>query len=196
VTPDNIEEPARILVVCSANRCRSPLAGALLQNAIAARGIDAVVATAGFGNEGQFATSTTRRVATARGLDLESHRSRRYDGRLDDIDLVIGMERSHVRDVVVAAPASWPKTYTFKELVRRGEEIGARTEGESLGGWLDRLHAGRRSADMMGSSPDDDVADPVAGTQIEHEETLEELDDLVERFVILAWPESTISWSG
>lgn len=196
MTPNTTEEPARILVVCSANRCRSPLAGALLRDALAARGIDAVVETAGFGNEGEFATSTTRRVATARGLDLEAHRSRRYDGRLDDVDLVIGMERLHVRDLVVAAPSSWSKTYTFKELVRRGESSGPRGDGESLGAWLDRLHTGRRTADMLGSSPDDDVADPVGGTQIEHEETVAELDDLVQRFVALAWPDSTIRWSA
>ena len=51
-------------------------------------------------------------------------------------DLVLGMERRHVREAVVLLPEIMPKAFTLKELVRRGEEFGARTRGRSLEDWL------------------------------------------------------------
>src|SRR5439155_17823810 len=71
-----------ILVVCTANRCRSPLAAALLRDEISRRGVAARVDSSGLLEAGHPATEETLDAASALGLDLEDHRS----GQLD-IDL-------------------------------------------------------------------------------------------------------------
>ena len=182
------EPPFRLLAVCTANRCRSPLAGALFARALADRGVDALVLSAGFGENDRPVTPDTRTVAAARGLDLGAHRSRRFDAELAGADLVLAMERLHVRDLVVAEPALWPRCFTLKEAVRRGEAAGPRAADEPFPTWLARLHHGRRSQDLLRTSGDDEVTDPTGGTLVEHVDVADELHDLVVRFVDLAWP--------
>ena len=70
------------------------------------------------------------------------------------------MERRHVREVVVLDQRAWSRAFTLKELVRRASEVGPRASEESLAEWLQRVNAGRRPADLLGQSRDDDVADP------------------------------------
>jgi hypothetical protein len=82
---------------------------------------------------------------------------------LQRADLVLGMERAHVRHAVLLEPEAWPRTFTLKELVRRGEELGSRPPVESPGAWLARAHEGRDRPDMLGDSLLDDVADPYGG---------------------------------
>ena len=91
--------PDRVLVVCSANQCRSPLAGALLVREVAFRGLPVEVLTAGVSTTaGRPATSGTVEAAADLGIDLRSHASRPVDrDLLAGADLVVGMERLHVR---------------------------------------------------------------------------------------------------
>jgi protein-tyrosine phosphatase len=159
-----------------------------MERALEARAVDAQVTTAGFGSSDEPATEASLHVAEARGLDLDDHRSRGFDATMADVDLVLGMERAHVRDVVVAVPGAWPKSFTLKEAVRRAEVVGPRASTAPFAAWVGRLHVGRRSNDLLGSSPDDDVADPTGGPKVEHEEAVDELEGLVRRFVDLAWP--------
>ncbi len=169
----------------------------MFERALAARGVDAVVLTAGFGTGEHPATRNTLVVADRRGLALDKHRSRHFAAELDGVDLVLTMERLHVRDLVVADPNLWPRSFTLKGAVRCAETIGPRGEDEPLSAWLQRLHSGRRSQDLLGTSSDDEVADPAGGPLVEHEETADELEDLVQRFVDLAWPAATaIAWSN
>ena len=56
------------------------------------------------------------------GVDVSEHRSRRLEaGTMVNVDLVIGMERKHVREAVVLRPEAWPRSFTLRELVRRGD---------------------------------------------------------------------------
>ena len=179
----------RILVICSANRCRSPLAAALLRDHLVGRSPEAHVASAGFGDAGAPATSATVEAASALGLDLAEHRSRAVESALlVRADLILTMERYHVREVVVQDPDAWDRTFTLKELVRRGEATGVRGAGEGLGEWCARVGTGRERRELLGASVTDDVADPTTGGAAEHERTAEELQDLVTRLVELAWP--------
>ncbi len=68
-----------ILIVCYGNICRSPMAAAVLQRELAARGMEAEysVTSAGVGAvEGLPAAALSQRVASDSGLSLESHRAR------------------------------------------------------------------------------------------------------------------------
>jgi len=124
----------------------------------------------------------------AYGLDISSHRSHVvHAGELAAADLVLGMAREHVRHVVVAAPETWPRTFTLKELVRRGQEVGPRKPGEPVADWLARVHEGRDRMALLGDSPDDDVADPIGGPPQVYAATAALLDQLLGSLVEICW---------
>jgi len=107
----------------------------------------------------------------------------------DDVraaDLVLTMTREHAREIIVMDPGARDRTFTFKEIVRRGE--AAPRGDEPLSAWLARLASRRGPQDLLGSSPLDDVADPVGLPLSAHRTTLVLLDDLADRFVRVAWP--------
>jgi protein-tyrosine-phosphatase len=98
------------------------------------------------------------------------------------------MAREHVREAVLLDPSAWPRSFTFKEFVRRAETVGALRKGQALSDWLATVGAGRRREDLLGWSPDDDVADPIGGGPVEFRATGDELRDLVSRLVALVVP--------
>ncbi len=160
----------------------------LLRAHLAQRGVDAHVHSAGLLMDGQSASPLSVEVMTARGLDLSMHRSRRMTRELLlAADLILGMAREHVRETVVLDPSLWPRTFTLKELVRRGEAVGPRGAHESLADWLARVGQGRRISDLTGSSPDDDVADPYGGPRTAYERMATELDGLIDRLVTVGF---------
>ncbi len=101
--------------------------------------------------------------------------------------LILGMAREHVREAVVLDPALWPRTFTLKELVRRGEASGPRRADEPLADWLARVGQGRRLSDLTGSSVDDDIEDPIGMPRSSYERMARELDDLTGRLVAVAF---------
>lgn len=124
----------------------------------------------------------------ARGLDISEHRSQTLSPvLLRAANLVIGMAREHVREAVVQAPDVFPRTFTLKELVRRGEEVGPRDADEPFEQWLARVHAGRSSKDLMGVSVEDDVKDPIGLPRGAYVTMVSELDDLTSRLFWLGW---------
>ena len=160
----------------------------LLRSRFTSLGVVARVASAGVLREGQPAHPHGVDVLRGRGLDMTEHRSLGISPvLLTSADVVLGMAREHVREAVVMAPAVWPRTFTLKELVRRGEAAGPRRSDEELADWLARVHQGRKVADLSGSSPDDDIADPIGSPRPAYERLALELDDLVDRMVAVAF---------
>ena len=173
-----------ILLLCTGNICRSPMAEGILRHRLEELGVDATVHSAGLLDLGREASGPAVEVMGERGVDLSSHRSRQMARELIiDADLVICMERVHVREAVLLDPPSFPKIFTLKELVRRGAMTGPRGPEESLAAWLARAHHGRRAADHLGSSNDDDVEDPIGRSRDFYVRTANELEDLLDRLV-------------
>ena len=186
-----IEPSVDILILCTGNICRSPMAEALLRDRLRDRGIDASVSSAGLSFDDRPATDDAIQVATGYGLDLRNHRSRMLAPELvEKADLVITMERLHAREAIVLADGALSKTFTLKELVRRARAEGHRAPGESLEEWLVRVNAGRKAMDLMGESSDDDVADPYLSSSKVYAACIAELDELVRELVNLAWPQA------
>ena len=90
----------KILLVCTGNTCRSPLAEVLLRRALAEAGVEDVqVSSAGTGTlGGDPASEGSYLVALENGLDLAAHRSRAVTRELlAEVDLALTMSRSHLR---------------------------------------------------------------------------------------------------
>ncbi len=148
-------------------------------------GVPAHVHSAGLLHDGRRAEGVE--VLSAMGFDTSAHRSRRMTvDMLDGADLVLCMAREHLREAVLLSPSAWPRSFTLKEIVRRGEQAGPRPPGQPFDEWLAKLHAGRERASLLGWSGDDDIADPIGGTRSVYERTAQEIQDLVDRLVDLA----------
>jgi protein-tyrosine phosphatase len=164
------------------------MAEGLLRDRLARLGVDARVHSAGLLFDDHRASDDAVAVLADRGIDIADHRSSKIAAdRVLGADLVLGLTREHVREVALLAPAALSKAFTLKELVRRGEAVGARMPGESIATWLSRAVTGRSRADILGSSDDDDVADPIGRPRDFYEATLAELTDLVDRLVSLVF---------
>jgi protein-tyrosine-phosphatase len=164
------------------------MAEALLRHRAADAGVDLQVHSAGLLEDGRAATSDGIDVMAARGIDTSGHLSRRMTVEmLEAADLVVAMAREHVREAVILVPECWARAFTLKELVRRGEDAGPLSPGQSLADWVAKVHAGRNRADLLGTSDVDDVADPVGRGRAVYERTADELDDLTRRLASLLW---------
>src|SRR5690606_15088095 len=93
-----------ILLVCSGNTCRSPLAAAMLRAALAERPApgEVRVGSAGTGAwDGAPASEGSYLVALERGLDLSTHRARMLTTQLvREADLILTMTTAHSHRVI------------------------------------------------------------------------------------------------
>jgi len=164
------------------------MAQAMLSARLSALGVPGPVASAGLLGGGRTPPPPVISVMAARGIDVAGHRSRAVTAAdLAAADLILGLAREHVRHAAVLQPAAWPRAFTIRELVRRGQQAGPRAPGEPLGDWLARAADGRRRADLLGRRPADDVADPAGGPLRGYQEAADLLDQLTRDLVELGW---------
>lgn len=155
-----------ILVVCTGNTCRSPMAEALLRDELAKLGFDARVHSAGTLAWRGGASAGARAAMAERAIDLSAHRSRRLDpDMVRDADLVLGMTRTHVWSSATHVPDAADRIFLPGELARLGEAEGPRRAHESVGEWAARVSR-RRADPRVPGHPQDEVPDP-AGEPVE-----------------------------
>lgn len=171
--------PARILVVCTANICRSPIAERLLAAYLTRGGLDAQVEVTSAGTHarpGHQAADGMLRIAEEWGLELASHRSRRVEEPLvSRQELVITMEDAHRTVVSRLAAGVGSRTFTMTELAALVDAAPPSSPGLSaaVAGW----HAARARTSL--DAPD--VADPYGGSTQDYETAAWQLVRLVER---------------
>lgn len=110
---------AHILIVCTANICRSPVAEALLRDRLQQRGQgDWVVGSAGtWAHWARGASEYSVEVLRQDGYDITGHRARMIDETLlDEADLVLCMERGHVEALQVEFPRYATKIKLLSEM--------------------------------------------------------------------------------
>jgi protein-tyrosine-phosphatase len=132
------DQPAlrSVLLICTANQCRSPMAEALLKAVAAQRGeVERwQVQSAGTWTEpGRPATPLAQAVLQRRNLDLSAHRSRPLDaGLLAEAALVLVMTRHHQESIRIEFPEVSGKIYLLSQLIGRTFDID-----DPYGGSLD-----------------------------------------------------------
>lgn len=153
--------PAEVLLVCRANRCRSPFAAAIATRFGEGRALR--FSSAGLLPAGHPVPQAGLDLARRRGYDLGAHRSRTVaDGDLDGADLILTMGRDQARDLLADRDDLWPRLFTLKQF-SRWIAAHPRPVDEPLRPWLERTAADRSRATVVGVDPADDVADPLAG---------------------------------
>jgi protein-tyrosine-phosphatase len=181
-----------LLLVCTANQCRSPMGEGLLRSLIASQNLSARALSAGLLPSGSPATADAVKVMAERGIDITGHLSRQVTVQIvEQADLVICMAREHVREVAVLGPAMFAKTFTLKELLGLSSIAGPRQPGESLEGWLARLAPHRRREELLGVGLDlaYDVEDPIGTSTGRYRATADELQELLGELAVRLWPE-------
>jgi protein-tyrosine phosphatase len=173
--------PYRVLVVCTANVCRSPMGAGLLAARAAERGLELQVTSAGTRAAGLPVDPMAVRAAADLGVDIAAHEPRRITTAIvadEGTDLVLTMTRGHLRDVAVMGRQTFARTFTLREAVRRLQGI-SRMPGLDLPARVAAAAEGRRPADLMRDDPNDDVADPYGTGQAAVSRTAGEIDRLV-----------------
>ena len=155
--------PARILMVCTGNICRSTMAHAILEQAAARAGVDVVVDSAGVSDEeaGNPIDRRAARVLRDAGYTVPDHRARQISaGELGEWDLVLAMTSRHL-----------------SVLERLAERVGVEHEGAPAS--VADLRQGPRVCLYRDHDPEGsgDVPDPWYGG---HQDFLDTLD-VIER---------------
>lgn len=130
----------QVLVVCTGNTCRSPMAEGILRSLLTPE-LDGQVTVVSAGTnamEGVPATAHAVETAAAAGIDLRQHRARRLSVEmLRESDLVLCMEPSHVTTAKGLAPGVADRVHL---ITRHGAESrGAEAAGvaDPIGGAAD-----------------------------------------------------------
>lgn len=170
----------RVLVVCTGNLCRSPLAAALLSRRLVDAGVGAHVSSAGTGApQGRQPDRKLLKVAAEHGLDLAEHRShrlRRTD--LDAADLVLVMTREQQRQVVRLDPDAGARTVALRPAAWKARMMSGRRL--ALPDWVDGLAADVPEAERPRSSRADDIPDPVGRSLRHYRAMADEVDSLTQ----------------
>ncbi|MEC9355964.1 MAG: low molecular weight protein arginine phosphatase [Gemmatimonadota bacterium] len=149
-----VEQPLRLLFVCTGNTCRSPMAEVIARNEIEQRGWNSVeVRSAGIAAfDTAAASSGALRAAEAHGLDLTGHRATFLTKKVAAwADLILVMSTAHFMSVT---------------------ELGAGGISSLITSFADEREGGGIS---------ESVPDPVGGTEQEYLETFDLIRDLVDK---------------
>lgn len=153
-----------VLVVCEANRARSPVLAQLLRREVERRGLSERISVtdAGLrGRPGDPLLPSVQRAVRNLELGLDEHRSALWDPGAPDPGLVLTMTEDQRHTLVRARPHTLSRTYTVKEAVRLLESSRWDPRWEGTSELTTQLH--RLRPLVPAPREREDVADPARG---------------------------------
>jgi protein-tyrosine phosphatase len=178
------ESPFEIVILCTGNRFRSPIAEGMIRTL--AVGVPVRVSSLGLVDVGPVPPLPEALEEAARiGLDITSHRARPLAGQdLGQTDLLLGFERIHVASAVVDAGALHERAFTLPELVELLEEIEPPPSGDPVARARSVIaFAGDQRRSLPAPSLLPEVRDPWGGPPDLYVETAERVVDLCAELV-------------
>jgi len=110
----------KVLLVCTGNTCRSPMAEALFRRMLEERGYsnEYTCSSAGvYAYEGDEASYEAVQVMKKVGLDISEHYAKTLDyDSIRDSYIILTMTREHKRMILDVFPEAADKVFTLKEL--------------------------------------------------------------------------------
>ena len=108
-----------VLVVCVGNVCRSPVGERMLANACPDLRIESAGINALAGNE---ASKDSAEVAAENGVSVEGHVARQFTAEMAaGFDLILVLEKGHMKITAEQAPASTGKTMLFGQWIGQAD---------------------------------------------------------------------------
>ena len=179
-----------VLVVCTANHCRSPMAEQLLRAAV----------TEQFGDEnswhiGSAGTDVDRIrpmhqfaevVLNERAVLVSGHQAVEVTrDRILQADLILAAARQHRAVLVTMAPPALGRTFTIRQFARLADQVGpiSAADPAELGRRL--VAEAKFARGMLQPVPveEDDVADPIGRPISVFRECADQLEDSVRRIL-------------
>jgi protein-tyrosine-phosphatase len=124
-----------VLIICTANQCRSPMAMALLRSKTGESPGEWKIESAGtWAVEGAPANQKTQQVLAELGLDLRDHKSRMVTGEmLAAFNLILVMEPGHKEALEIEFPAAANRVFLLSEMIGLSftitDPVGGEIEG-------------------------------------------------------------------
>ncbi len=116
-----------VLLVCSANICRSPMAERLLARLMAQAGDQDRLRVASAGTwcaAGEPATPEACQALEEVGLSLADHRSRCLNQQLvDTADLILVMTQAHLQDILLRFLRARDKTFLLSQMAGETRDV-------------------------------------------------------------------------
>ena len=196
---DHDTPPLRLLFICTANRCRSPMAEVLARQALERRGIAAQVISAGRMSSGCEASPGAVDAMSRQGLDLRHHHSTQLDqGTLAAADLILVMERQHLADVFEIEPSAIGRAFTlgeFPDLLKASADTPSLATDDPASR-IALAHQRRAPARILAVDPSSDIADPMGRRRSAYRRTARHIDHLIDATFELLYPEQPGARNG
>ncbi|MBB6638057.1 low molecular weight protein arginine phosphatase [Cohnella thailandensis] len=184
----------RVLIVCTGNTCRSPMAEAMLRSLTEERGLDVEVRSAGVSTvDGLPVSPNAAETLRKRGVKKPSGSTSLTGEGTKWADLILTMTAGHKRAVLEKYPEAEVKTFTLKEFALKDDPVmDDLAEAERLfAEYQTRRALGKelpqedreRLAELQRRLPSFDIADPYGGPLEVYERCAEEIMDALKRSV-------------
>ena len=116
-----------ILLVCTGNLCRSPMAAGLLRQRLAEEGLDTrhqVISAGVWAVDGHPASENAVAVMAERGIDISDHIAHTITaGDVAEADLILAMSREHAQMICHTWPQYAWKVYRLSEMAGKRKDI-------------------------------------------------------------------------
>ena len=186
------DRPFSVLMVCTGNICRSPLAEQLLIAALEPAGIPLRVTSAGTrALVGQPMTPEAAQLSRVHGGDPDRHVARQLTRELvEGADLILTATRDHRGEVVSLSPVASRLTFTLRQFARitaagvaevEPPEAGVTEPGvrPALQAYVAAVAASRGFAPPPERATDDDVEDPYRQSKQVYRRAARAIDEAV-----------------